>query len=337
MPSDDLSLFDEPENQPDESLNTEETRNAEEPIEQLEPVHDFNSGVIRKTETFDLFISYKRDNGEDNGQVLAELLYDKLTADGYKVWLDNQEIGFSSDYEMRLEQAILHSKKVACVIGPAWVNSVNCQFELKKAVEFEKRIIPLHYQTFRKLLNEKKTNGEITEEEWRRVDKPQEVDFSAKSKYKKAYNDLKAICRQDDRYYERHTKILCEAYYWVSHNRPKSMLMRGDQLAKVKLIKKKCDSDENYPTFSVLQNEFVNASEEFVSSEVSNKRKAYISYPSEMYDYAAELNIELKLHNVSTWFEDNRSGQSEDEKSFIEAIISCENLLDIVPKRTPKL
>ena len=58
----------------------------------------FNSGIIGKTDHFDLFISYKRDNGGDHGQKLAEELYEKLTADGYKVWLDNIEIGYSTNF-----------------------------------------------------------------------------------------------------------------------------------------------------------------------------------------------------------------------------------------------
>jgi len=66
----------------------------------------FHSGIIRKTECFDLFISYKRDNGRDNGEVLALELYEKLTKDGFRVWLDNEEIGFSSNFEQRLEEAI---------------------------------------------------------------------------------------------------------------------------------------------------------------------------------------------------------------------------------------
>ena len=65
MSSNELSLFDENEPKPEE-LDTDDLTDS------VEPAHQFNSGVIRKTETFDLFISYKRDNGEDIGQVLAE-------------------------------------------------------------------------------------------------------------------------------------------------------------------------------------------------------------------------------------------------------------------------
>ncbi len=116
----------------------------------------FNSGIIRKTDYFDLFISYKRDNGGDHGQQMAERLYYDLTARGLKVWLDNEQIGFSRDFEVRIEEAILHSKKFACVLSPAWLDSENCRFEYVKAIGFEKRIVPIHYREFRAYLADKK-------------------------------------------------------------------------------------------------------------------------------------------------------------------------------------
>ncbi|NRA12777.1 MAG: toll/interleukin-1 receptor domain-containing protein, partial [Crocinitomicaceae bacterium] len=68
-----------------------------------------NSGIIKKAEYFDVFISYKRDHGEDHGEKLAESLYTKLKADGYKVWIDNMEIGYAANFVTRLEEAIIHS------------------------------------------------------------------------------------------------------------------------------------------------------------------------------------------------------------------------------------
>ncbi len=289
----------------------------------------FRSGIIRKTEYFDLFISYKRDNGGDHGQKLAEELYRKLTDDGYKVWLDNEEIGFSSDFEKRLEEAILHSKKVACIISPAWVESVNCRFEHKKAVEFEKRLIPIHYKEFRSLLSAKKDEGLLTEYEWRKLDKPQEVDFSAPEKAEKGYADLKAVCDLKDETTSLHTKLLTEAYYWQSFNQPKSMLRTGEALAKSRTLKAKCDGDAELPTFSALQNEFLDASQEFMSSSVSNRRAAFIIYNEKDEGYASDLNMELRLNNVTTFFHESLH-QYSDVKLIEEEIIQSDNIVNIL-------
>ncbi|GAB5416730.1 MAG: hypothetical protein Crog4KO_22190 [Crocinitomicaceae bacterium] len=293
----------------------------------------FRSGIIRKTEYFDLFISYKRDNGGDHGQKLAEELYSKLTADGYKVWLDNEEIGFSSDFEKRLEEAILHSKKVACVISPAWVESENCRFEHKKAVEFEKRLIPIHYKEFRSLLSAKKDEGLLSEYEWRKLDKPQEVDFSAPEKAEKGYADLKAVCDLKDETTSLHTKILTEAYYWQSFNQPKSMLRTGEALAQSRTLKAKCDGDAELPTFSALQNEFLEASQEFTSSFVSNRRAAFIIYNKEDEGFASDLNMELRLNNVTTFFHESLH-QNTDVALVEDEIIKSDNVVRILGKQS---
>ncbi|NOQ71129.1 MAG: TIR domain-containing protein [Crocinitomix sp.] len=298
-------------------------------------IHNFNSGIIRKSEYFDLFISYKRDNGGDHGQKLAVELHQKLTADGYKVWLDNEEIGFSNNFEQRIEEAILHSKKIACIIGPQWVESPNCRYETKKAIEFEKRIIPIHYQEFRTLLKSKKDEGELTLDQWNRIDKPQEIDFSDKSKYQKAYEDLKAVCDLNDDITAQHNRISCESYYWQKYNKPKSMLPFGTYLSKAKLLRSKCNSDDELPSFTNLQDEFLAAADEFVSSEVSHHRLAYISYAPSEYAFASELNLELKLNGVLTWFEE-LSDEPTAKDSILAPVINCDNLIEIASESTPK-
>jgi len=295
--------------------------------------HNFNSGIIKKSEYFDLFISYKRDNGGDHGQKLAIELHERLTADGYKVWLDNEEIGFSSNFEQRIEEAILHSKKVVCVLGPGWAESPNCRYEVQKAIGFEKRIIPIHYQEFRDLLKSKKDQGELTQHEWDRIDKPQEINFSTKSAGRKGYEDLKAVCDLHDDITAEHNKILCESYYWKKYNSPKSMLPFGTYLTKVKLLRSKCSGDDELPGFTSFQDEFIEVAEKFVSSEVSHQRQAYISYGKDEHDFASELNFELKLNGVLTWFDDIRDKEIG-ENSFVEPMINCENVIDVVSENT---
>lgn len=296
--------------------------------------HAFNSGIIRKSEYFDLFISYKRDNGGDNGEKLAVKLYQKLTKDGFKVWLDNEEIGFSSNFEQRLEEAILHSKKVACIIGPEWVESPHCIFELKKAIEFEKRIIPIHYQEFRSLLATKKDSGILTEIEWIKIDRPQEIDFSLKANHESSYEDLKSVCGLHDQITLEHNRILSDSYYWLKYNEPKSMLLHGIALSKAKLLMSKCNSDEELPSFSHFQNRFIEASENFVKTEVTDKRKVFLVFHQDDLDYTSELDIELKLNGVSTQFEKTFDHAIYDVGEYQSMVINAENVLFVATSKT---
>ena len=291
--------------------------------------HVFNSGIIRKSEYFDLFISYKRDNGGDHGQRLAVELHEKLTKDGFKVWLDNEEIGFSNNFEQRIEEALLHSKKVACIIGPAWVESPNCRFEVQKAIEFEKRIIPVHYQEFRQLLASKKDEGILSEKEWLRIDRPQEIDFSVKKKYKSSYEDLKSVCNLHDEITLQFNKVLTESYYWGKYNYPKSMLLYGENLSKTKILRSKCNSDDELPSFTESQDRFMSASDDYVKNEVTDKKKVYIAFTKEEKEYAAELNMELKLQGITTFYDDDFSADSENDGSFIQPILNCETIIDV--------
>jgi hypothetical protein len=83
----------------------------------------------------------------------------------------------------------------------------------------------------------------------------------------------------------------------------------------------------------LLQNEFLDASQEFIAKEVSNKRKVYIAYSEGEYDEAALLNMELKLHGISTWFEED-STNAKGESNFVEAILKCENVLEVITKKS---
>ena len=288
----------------------------------------FNSGIIRKTEYFDLFISYKRDNGGDHGQELAVKLHKKLTEDGFKVWLDNEEIGYSSNFERRIEEAIVHSKKFICILGPKWVESPNCRYEVKSAIALEKRIIPVFYQEFRGLLEEKKNEGELTDLEWNGIAKPQQVDFSEPSIFDESYKTLKALCEFKDETTIQFTKVLCESYYWKKYKHPKSMLLFGDELSRVKTLRNQCSGENELPTFTAIQDAFITASEKFVLEEVSNKRKVFLSFDMHELVYAAELNMELRLNNISTWFDAGLAGERRDD-SFIKPIINCESIIDI--------
>lgn len=291
-------------------------------------LNEFRSGIIRKTEYFDLFISYKRDNGGDHGQQLAERLYKDLTRMGFKIWLDNEQIGFSRDFEKRIEEAILHSKKFAAILSPKWLESENCRYEYIKSLEFEKRIIPIHYREFRNELRQQKDDGILSESEWRCMDKPQEINFSEEAYYQNALKDLAAICKLKDDITKDHTRILCESYYWKNFDKPDGVLLRGTKLTKTKRLKKRCDGDEESPSFSQLQNEFLDASSAFVSSENTRKRNIFLNFSEEDRAFAVELDLELRINNISTWF-DEYTTKDQQESAAIEAIINCESVINV--------
>jgi hypothetical protein len=106
------------------------------------------------------------------------------------------------------------------------------------------------------------------------------------------------------------------------------MLLFGTNLTKVKRLRSQCNSDDELPSFTNIQDEYIATAEKFVSNEISTNRQAYINYCKSEYKYASELNFELKLQGIKTWFDEIDEEQSED--SFTDALMNCENVIDII-------
>lgn len=301
--------------------------------------HHGRSGIIKKTEYFDLFISYKRDeNGNDHGQEMAFRLYRELTAIGLKVWIDREEIGLPGDFEVRIGEAILHSKKFVAILSPGWLDSKYCFIEYKKALEYGKRIIPVNYQFFRKRLLEryKSDTDPMTEDQWRRLDKPQELNFSQEEYFESSFEDLVALSSLKDKETSDHTKLMCESHYWANYGKPNGMLLRGVQLKKTRRLKAICNGDPECPSFVKDQDEFLEASEKYASTSTSVKRRAFLAFSPKTATQAAELDLELRLHDVSTWFDDFDS-KNAGEEAFSDAILQSDLLIHVVhPKEEGK-
>ncbi len=160
------------------------------------------------------------------------------------------------------------------------------------------------------------------------MDKPQELNFSQEAYYQKSLEDLLALCALKDDVTTQHTKILCESYYWQKFGMPKGMLLRGIQLTKMTRLKSSCDGDEESPSFVPMQNEFLSASEKFVSSEVTRKRKVFLAFNDTLRDLSVAIDLELRLQNISTWFDDFETAATE-QSDFIEAILNSETIVHL--------
>lgn len=96
----------------------------------------------------DIFISYRRDGGDD----LAYRLYESLTAKGYDVFLDDESMR-SGDYLETLENAIENREFFLVILSPGaldrcWNEDDVFSMELKWAHKYHKEIVPILKQNF---------------------------------------------------------------------------------------------------------------------------------------------------------------------------------------------
>ena len=88
-----------------------------------------------------VFISYSR----ADGRPLAEELVPALQAAGFEPYLDKHDIEKAVEWEDRLGGLILKADSVVFIISPASVGSPRCQWEVDRAVDLGKRLIPVQW------------------------------------------------------------------------------------------------------------------------------------------------------------------------------------------------
>jgi TIR domain-containing protein len=298
------------------------------------PAEVNKSGTIYNTEYFDVFISYKRDKGEqENGEILARKLNSSLKSDSKKIWFDRDDIGETADWYKRIEIGILHSKKVAFVLSPEWFKSKHCQAEFKEAFRFKKRIIPIIFKSYLSDEIYLEYRKAFTNEELEYLGRSNFIEFNENS-YETALKKLTRIIDEEPECHD-HTQLLCESYYWeqileaaikdkrpqeerkrkitkeekheflTQHKdpRPRSMLLKGS-LTSIKDFKVKCDTDQYDTVLTDLQNEFIKESRH---DTPGLNRVAYLNVSSNEANAAEELNFDLKLAGISTWYDQPKS------------------------------
>jgi hypothetical protein len=86
-----------------------------------------------------IFISYAR----SDSSTLAEELVAGLELAGFRPFLDRQDIAAAEDWEARLGALIRGADTVVFILSPAAVRSERCSWEVERAAELGKRLIPV--------------------------------------------------------------------------------------------------------------------------------------------------------------------------------------------------
>jgi len=98
---------------------------------------------------FDIFISYRRDGGFE----IANILYDRLTRAGYRVFMDVEKLR-SGKFNVQLYKQIDCCKDILVVLGPNSLERCKnegdwLRLEISHAIKSEKNIIPVLLRNFK--------------------------------------------------------------------------------------------------------------------------------------------------------------------------------------------
>ena len=100
--------------------------------------HSILSTVYERltSSTFDIFFSHAWKTKQ-----FLSYVYRILTREGYKVWYDQEEMGF--DLRESMQSGIADSKIVLVCLGTIYQSSVNCMYELREAKKQNKTMVGL--------------------------------------------------------------------------------------------------------------------------------------------------------------------------------------------------
>lgn len=161
-----------------------------------------------------VFISYSR----RDSSALAEELVTALEVLGFDAVLDRHDIAAAEDWEARLATLIQGADTVIFILSPEAVKSPRCAWEVNKAVELSKRLIPVVGT---------KVSDDVVPESLRRLNY---VFFSEGSSFSRALGQVASALRSDLDWVREHTRLAELARRWQERERLEALLLRDGEL-----------------------------------------------------------------------------------------------------------
>jgi len=222
---------------------------------------DRNGGAVAEpaAEKPGIFISYAR----SDSSALAEELVDGLEVAGFRAFLDRHDIAAAEDWEARLGALILGADTIVFILSPAAVKSERCAWEVERAAELGKRLIPVQGAPV--------PEAEVPE----RLRRLNYIFFREGQSFARPLRELAAALRQDIEWIREHTRLSEAAARWQARDRgtgaANDLLLRGDDLADAKawVARRK----ENAPEITPLLTSFLTASEERAAVLANQERE----------------------------------------------------------------
>lgn len=161
-----------------------------------------------------VFVSYARSDGSE----FAEELAAGLEVTGFEPFLDQHDIAAGESWEARLGTLISSADTIVFVVTPASVESRQCAWEIERAVQLNKRILPvvaIH-------VAEQSTPKALSSLQY--------INFTPGSSFAKSLGELSNALRSDLAWVREHTRLGELAARWRQKQQSDALLLRGSEL-----------------------------------------------------------------------------------------------------------
>ena len=203
----------------------------------------------------DAFVSYSRRPEETT---FVTWLAEKLDARGKLLWIDQSEIEPGTAWRERINRGIRRSRAYIFVISPASAASSECRNEVELAVEENKKILPIIFQS----VPDAVLPEEVLRHHW--------LDFTAVDDRENALDALVAALETDIEWRDLHTRLLDRARDWNDSGRNRAFLLRGRDLRSAEDWYGQKEEHAEQPTSD--QYEFISS-----SRRNANRRLRYLA------------------------------------------------------------
>lgn len=193
-------------------------------------------------ELTDIFVSYSRKDSAFVRQLTERLHNSRLN-----VWIDWEDIPYSSNWWEEISQAVAGASAFVCVLSDDYFNSETCRSELKLAEDNHKRIIPVYYKSFNRTLN---TSNEVAKTHW--------LLFVTEGGFDASFERLLDTLSADLDWRKFHSRLQVRATEWAQKRNDSSYHLFGQDLEDA--IHRLESPQDKSPPPTTLQLNFVAAS-----------------------------------------------------------------------------
>ncbi|MEA5466854.1 TIR domain-containing protein [Leptothoe sp. PORK10 BA2] len=260
----------------------------------------------------DVFISY----GRADSRAFVAKLYQRLLAEGLTVWLDLEDIPLGVDYQKQIDDAIDKVDNFLFIISPHAVNSPYCLLEIERALQHNKRIIPLlhveeigqdiwqqrypestaadweAYQAAGKQSSFPNMHPDISRINW--VNFRETVDD-----FEQSFQALLAIFERQKDYVHQHTIFLNDALRWEKNQKQPEYLLMGEKHQQAQDFLVKRFQEEQAPCIPTdLHCEYITESTKNANNLMT---QVFLCHAEQDRDITRQIRRSLMRSGITTW------------------------------------
>jgi len=254
----------------------------------------------------------------ESDKAVIEKIRRTLIRQGFTVWTNRTDIKTGTEFQEVINRGIEEADNLVYLISPNSLKSQYCQQEIAYASKLNKHIIPLLIEP---------TDLDDIPLEQRSL---QFIDFTEhddETQYHTVADKLLNVLKEEAWYYELHKILLVKALKWERKDQPKTLLLKGSELAKAQNWLKQSEQSHKQTAATSLHKAFIAASE-----EMNQLFDIFISYGrADSLDFAIKLHARLVEQGLNVWFDKEGIPLGVDyQKQIDDGIEKAHNFLYII-------